>query len=251
MIENLKEVIATDYTEIVAVNERSISEQRDRICSSIHEPIRDRFQSFSGYQPQADLGLSCGFPFVHAGIKKGDVVLDLGCAAGVDSFIAAAMTGSSGKVMGIDLTPALIDRARKIAERNKLNHISFEVDDIEHFDRGENWADVVITNGVFSLLPDLGSAFAKAYKALKPGGTFCMSDINKNCKFTHDTYAKIKKFTGCLNGIRLQQLYLDKMATAGFKNIEIVEERTVALPENIKPLDEENGLYITTFKMTR
>jgi 2-polyprenyl-3-methyl-5-hydroxy-6-metoxy-1,4-benzoquinol methylase len=251
MIENLKEVITKDYTDIVSVNNLNGDAQRDTVCGPIYEPIRDKYASIPGYIAAADLGLSCGFPFAHSGIEKGDVVLDLGCAAGIDSFIAGEMTGENGKVLGIDITQALVHRANKIAHERHMTHIYFEVDDIEKLDRGENWADVVITNGVFSLLPDLDSAFAKAYQALKPSGVFCMADITKNCKFTHDTYARVKKYTGCLNGIRLQQLYLDKMTAAGFKNIKIVAQRQVALPEEVVPLDELNGLYITTYKMMK
>lgn len=251
MIENLKDVISSDYTKIVAANELEFAAQLDKVCHAIYEPIRAAYALMPGYIKEADLGLGCGFPFLHAGIKEGDVVLDLGCAAGIDSFIAGAMTGVDGEVLGIDLTQALIRRGRKIAAVYSIKNVRFETGDIETVDYGENWADVIITNGVFSLLPDLDSAFAKAYKALKPGGSFCMADITKNGKFTHETYAKVKKFTGCLNGIRLKQLYLDKMTAARFENIEIVEERHLTLPVEIIPRDEVNGLFITTFKMTK
>lgn len=233
------------------MHERNADQQRDAVCAPIFDPIKDKLKDFKGYHNDANLGLSCGFPFDHAGIKAGDTVLDLGCAAGIDSFIAGTMTGEKGKVLGIDLTPALIDRANQIAQKEQLSQVTFEVEDMEQFDRGANWVDVVISNGVFSLSPDLDSAFAKAYKALKPNGIFCMSDINKKAKFKENTYLKVKEFTGCLNGIRYQKLYLEKMAKAGFQHIEIVEERIVNLPEHIIPHNEEHGLFITTFKMTK
>jgi SAM-dependent methyltransferase len=247
----LKQNIISDYSQIVAFHELDAQLQRDAVCAPIYDPIKKRYAQFKGYQSEADLGLGCGFPFAYADIQQGDVVIDLGCAAGVDSFIAGAMTGSTGKVIGVDLTPALVNRGNKIAREHDLDHVEFVVGDIEQLELEENSADAIITNGVFSLIIDLDSAFAKAYKTLKSGGTFCMADINKKCSFKADSYARIINFTGCLNGIRYQNLYLERIQNAGFVDIEFAQERQVELSEDILPAGEENGLFITTYKMKK
>lgn len=249
MSKEIKEQIKADYAKIVAQNEKWGSEaQRRYICKPIFDPIATAYPKFKGYISEADLGLGCGFPFEYAGIQEGSTVLDLGCAAGVDSFIARKMVGDDGKVIGYDLTPELIVRAQSIAKKENIVNAKFEVADITHLPLEAEKADVAISNGVFSLLPDTRNSFVEVYRVLKPGGVFCISDINRKHMFPTDTYDRIKKFTGCLNGIRLHDYYIGAMKSAGFQNVEVVSERSVSMPSEVS---EGDGIYISTFLMRK
>lgn len=245
---DLKGQIDIEYSKIVALNdEEGSTSQRNLVCEPIFGPIKNRYPTFEGYEEASDLGLGFGFPFLYANIKKDDIVIDLGCAAGVDSFIVRKMVGENGHILGLDLTQKLIERATNIVVKNKFKNISFEQADIENIPLKKS-VNCVISNGVFSLLPNLDQAFAEVFRVLKTGGTFCMADINKKECFNEPAFSKIKQFTGCLNGIRHQQIYFDEMKNAGFEQISIVEERVIDLPKDIMGANEDNDLYITTFK---
>lgn len=246
---DLKKQIDKDYSNIVSLNENEGGvAQRESVCGPIFEPIKYKYPSFKGYVEQSDLGLGCGFPFLYADIKKGYTVLDLGCAAGVDSFIVREMVGEEGKVIGFDLTERLVARANRIVAEKGFKNITFQQADIEKIPLEDESADCIITNGVFSLLPNLDKAFAEVFRTLKSGGTFCMADINKRASFSETSYNKVKNFTGCLNGIRFKHRYLERMINAGFKQISILDERIVELPKDIIGTNGNNNLYITTFK---
>ncbi|MBT0607440.1 methyltransferase domain-containing protein [Aequorivita echinoideorum] len=245
---DLKKQIDSEYSEIVILNnEKGRAIQTSYVCSPIFNPIKDKYPTFEGYEEASDLGLGCGFPFVHANIKAGNTVVDLGCAAGIDSFIIRKIVGETGKVIGFDLTKSLIDRASKIALEKDFKNIEFHQGDIENLPLKNNSVDSVTSNGVFSLLPNLDKAFDEVYRILKKDGTFSMSDINKKSNFSESSYIKVKQFTGCINGIRYQDFYLDKMRKAGFSTIEIAEERVLTLPKNIANEDEQQSLFITNF----
>lgn len=242
----LKDRITVDYSKIVASHEADAKVQRANVCNAIFDPIRNRYPEFEGYLAEADLGLGCAFPFTFADLKKGDSVADLGCASGIDSFIMAKIVGESGSVFGFDITPRLIERANVIKNSHQINQIQFETADIAEIPLDDNSVDVCTSNGVFSLISDLEAVFREVKRILKPNGVFCLSDINKKADFDTSEYEKIKTYTGCLNGIRHQKTYLDQMKNAGFKSVEIIEERPVILP---KHMTTKQGLFITTFKM--
>ncbi len=248
---DLKKQIDKEYSEIVALNDLLGSKnQREQVCGPIFDPIKNKYPTFKGYEEESDLGLGCGFPFLYAGIRETNTVVDLGCAAVIDSFIARELVGSQGSVIGFDLTQRLIDRANSIVSKKGFTNIFFKKGDIEHLPIKDAAANVVITNGVFSLLPALDDAFAEVYRILKINGHFCIADINKKTKFTKASYIKIKEYTGCLNGINYQEKYLEKMTNAGFRNINIVEERKIKIPF-LSEEKEQHDLFITTFLMKK
>jgi len=246
-VKEIKQKIKSEYNEIVDLNEREGAEiQKSYVCPGIFDPIRDTYKIFSGYHNEADFGLGCGFPFQHANIQKGHTVVDLGCAAGIDSFITAALVGPKGRLIGIDITPKLIAKAKEIALKYKVNQAEFHCADIEKLPLADQMADAVISNGVFSLLPDLDKAFANAFRILKKDGIFCISDIARKQNFDIETYEKVKKYTGCLNGIRQVETYLDRMKNVGF-DVKIVKERPVAMPTDL----EAGGVVILTLKLSK
>ncbi len=246
-MNRLKEKVKSDYNAIVDLNEREgATIQKSYVCPGIFDPIRDGYKNFKGYRQEADFGLSCGFPFEHAHIRKGDTIVDLGCAPGIDSFIAAEILGYEGRLIGIDITPKLIAKAQDIASKYETRQAEFHCADIEDLPLPTEMADAIISNGVFSLLPDLDKAFASAFRVLKKGGVFCISDIARRQTFDENTYEKVKKYTGCLNGIRQVDTYLNRMKMAGF-TVEIIEERTVAMPTGLIA----EGVVILTLKLKK
>ncbi len=250
--QNLHDRIRTDYASIVARNtETGGKTQRSTVCGPIHNPIAGHYATLAGYREASDLGLGCAFPFLHAGIKKGDVVADLGCAAGVDSFIVREMVGAAGMVHGFDLTPALIERGQRIATANGMKNIQFEVADITDLPVANESVDAAISNGVFSLLPDPGAGFREVYRILRSGGTFALADINRRVDYSPADYAHILELTGCLNGIRRHRAYLNLAAEAGFTAIEVVEERPVVFTPDQVSKHHADGVFVSVFRLVK
>ena len=147
-------------------------------CSTeVYNIMSEEYDELKGYNPDADLGLGCGLPTNFAKIKKGDTVVDLGSGAGNDCFVARAETGETGKVIGIDFTEAMIEKARTNAEKLGFNNVEFRQGDIEKIPMTANVADVVVSNCVMNLVPDKPKAFSEVYRILKPSGHFSISDI--------------------------------------------------------------------------
>lgn len=247
----IKQDIQKGYTEIVNQNNLNREEQRNSVCFPIFNPIEAIYPTFKGYIEDANLGLGCGFPFEYVTFSPNDKVLDLGCASGIDCFIMASRISNNGLVTGIDLTESLITKATTIAEKYAVNNVRFFQGDIENLHFDDKSIDSITSNGVFSLLPKLSVCFNEIYRILKADGQFCFSDINKKGKFGPEIYIKVKEFTGCLNGIRYQQLYIDYLKESGFSTIEIVNERPVVLPKELVSNDNEHLLFITTFKIKK
>ena len=248
---NIKQEIKTGYSNIVFQNNLNAEQQRNSVCLPIFNPIKQKYPTFQGYIDEANLGLGCGFPFEYVNFSEKDTVLDLGCASGIDCFIMASKISSNGMVIGIDITENLIEKATAIANKNNIKNVQFNTSDIENLRFKDDNFDIITSNGVFSLLPNLQNAFNEIHRVLKPNGQFCFSDINKKGKFGQENYTKLKEFTGCLNGIRYQQLYVDYLENAGFSSIEIVDERPIILPDNLLENYTENLAFITTFKIKK
>mgnify|MGYP000206094923 CR=1 FL=1 len=145
--------------------------------------LKDLYPTFDGYKEESDLGLGCGFPFQFIDFSEQDSILDLGCATGVDCFIMAAKIKAHSHITGIDLTQGLINTANTIAKKNKINTLHFLKADIECMPFGDNSKNIITSNGVFSLVPNLTIAFSMIYRVLQSGGQFCFSDINKKADF--------------------------------------------------------------------
>ncbi len=242
----LKTTIQVEYGKIVQLAETNgVAWQRAHICKPIFDPIADQYPQMGGYLDEADLGLGCGFPVLIAQVQPGEKVLDLGCAAGVDSFIAREAVGEKGQVTGLDITPELVERAAKIAISQGFTNVHFYCTDIEQLPFGDNELDVIISNGVFSLLTDRAQVFREMYRVLRPGGRFCVCDLVCKADIPDDIRHQILSFTGCLNGISHLHDYVDGMKLAGFELVLVSQERAIPIPF-IDPKtgqDEYKGLY--------
>ena len=147
-------------------------------CSTeVYNIMSEDYTTLGGYTADADLGLGCGLPTQFARIKKGDLVIDLGSGAGNDCFIARHETGETGKVIGIDFTPAMINKARANAEARGFNNVEFRQGDIENMPITSNVADVIVSNCVLNLVTNKHGVFTEMYRVLKPGGHFSISDV--------------------------------------------------------------------------
>src|SRR4051812_13812939 len=173
--DQTKELVRQKYSEI-ALQDKETNQSSccgSGCCSTeVYNIMADDYTQLDGYNPDADLGLGCGLPTQFAQIKKGDIVIDLGSGAGNDCFVARAETGESGKVIGIDMTPAMIEKARENAEKMNFNNVEFRLGEIEKMPVTANTANVVVSNCVLNLVPDKGRAFCEINRVLKPGGHF-------------------------------------------------------------------------------
>ena len=185
----------------------------------------------SGYVADADLGLGCGLPTEFAQIRPGDVVLDLGSGAGNDCFVARAETGETGRVIGLDMTPAMIDRARKNAKTLDYSNVEFIYGDIEEMPLPDNLADVVVSNCVMNLVPDKVRAFAETFRVLKPGGHFSISDIVLTVELPESLQRDAELYAGCVAGSIQETEYLRLVEEAGFTNLIVQKRREIVFPD--------------------
>jgi arsenite methyltransferase len=169
----------------------------------------------------ADMGLGCGNPRAIAGIKSGETVLDLGSGGGFDCFLAAAETGESGQVIGIDMTPTMISKARNNAVKGHYNHVEFRLGEIEHMPVANDTVDVIISNCVINLSPDKKQVFREAFRVLKPGGRLAISDVVASTELPEELKKDLALYSGCMAGA----LQISKLQTileeCGFKEISI------------------------------
>ncbi len=234
--EEIKEMVKQKYAEIALQNQET---NVSSCCGSggcsteVYNIMTDDYDHLEGYNPDADLKLGCGLPTEFAKIKKGDYVVDLGSGAGNDCFVARAETGESGKVVGIDFTPEMIEKARNNADKLGFNNVEFRLGDIENIPLMSNVADVVVSNCVMNLVPNKPKAFAEVQRILKPTGHFSISDI----VLVGDLPEKIKNaaemYAGCVASAIQMEDYLKIIENSGFKNISLQKKKPIIVPDDI------------------
>jgi arsenite methyltransferase len=193
----------------------------------------ENYSQLEGYVPEADLGLGCGIPTKLAGIREGDTVVDLGSGAGNDAFVARSIVGEKGKVIGIDMTQEMIDKARRNNEKLGHKNVEFHLADIEKMPLQEGSADVVISNCVLNLVPNKRKAFREIHRILKPGGRFCISDIITLGDLPAAVRKSAELYAGCVAGAVKQEKYLEIIREAGFVDVEIKASKTIEIPEEL------------------
>ncbi len=195
--------------------------------------MNDDYSFLRGYEKEADLALGCGIPTQFAGIREGDTVIDLGSGAGNDCFVARAETGESGLVIGIDMTPEMIDKAKNNASRLGFSNIEFILGDIENMPVSDGSAHVVISNCVLNLLPSKEKIFHEIYRVLKPGGHFCISDVVTTGEFPESIKENVELYTGCIAGAIEKEKYLEHIYGAGFLDVTVHKENEIVLPADV------------------
>jgi len=234
--DEVKELVRQKYSEI-ALQDKSTNETSccgSGCCSEeVYNIMNDDYSNLEGYNPDADLGLGCGLPTQFAQIKKGDVVVDLGSGAGNDCFVARAETGEDGKVIGIDFTEAMINKARENAEKLGFHNVEFRQGDIEKMPVSANIADVIVSNCVLNLVPNKDNVFKEIYRVLKPGGHFSISDIVLVGDLPSQLQNAAEMYAGCVSGAIQKGNYLNLIKDNGFENIMIQKEKAITIPDDI------------------
>jgi ubiquinone/menaquinone biosynthesis C-methylase UbiE len=173
---------------------------------------------------EANMGLGCGNPVALADLKKGDTVLDLGSGGGMDVFLAAKKVGSAGRVIGVDMTKAMVDKAMKTAEKYGYKNVEFRLGEIENMPVEGNSVDVIISNCVINLSPDKKQVFNEAYRVLKPNGRMHISDIVTEGKLPANILKNLDAWAACVSGAMEKKEYLKVIEEAGFKKVKIISE---------------------------
>lgn len=232
----LKQIVKDKYSEIaLQAKETNMSSccGAGGCSTEVYNIMSDDYTTLEGYNADADLGLGCGLPTQFAKIKKGDVVVDLGSGAGNDCFIARHETGQTGKVIGIDFTPKMIERARMNAEARGFNNVEFREGDIEHMPITSNAADVIVSNCVLNLVPNKDGVFKDMYRVLKPGGHFSISDVVLEGALPEGLRKDAEMYAGCVSGAIQKEVYLELIKANGFENITIQKEKPIVIPDDI------------------
>lgn len=234
--EEIKKLVKEKYSEI-ALQSKETNETSccgSGCCSDeTYNIMNDEYADLKGYNPEADLGLGCGLPTQFAKIKKGDTVVDLGSGAGNDCFVAREETGENGKVIGVDFTEAMIEKARANAEKLGFKNIEFISGEIENLPLSSDFADVIVSNCVLNLVPDKERAFNEIYRVLKPGGHFSISDIVLKGELPEKIREAGTMYAGCISGALQKEEYLRLIKEKAFRNITVQKEKAVIIPNDI------------------
>jgi arsenite methyltransferase len=234
--DQIKDMVRQKYSEI-ALQDKDANQSSccgSGCCSDeVYNIMSDDYTQMEGYNPDADLGLGCGLPTQFAKIKKGDVVIDLGSGAGNDCFIARAETGDTGKVIGIDFTPAMIDKARANADKLNFHNVEFRQGDIEKMPVTANTADVIVSNCVLNLVPNKYGVIQDMFRVLKPGGHFSISDIVLVGTLPKKIQEAAEMYAGCVAGAIQKKEYLDLIEATGFTGLTLQKEKLIIVPDDI------------------
>jgi SAM-dependent methyltransferase len=234
--EQLKEIVRKKYSEIALQDKET---NMSSCCGAggcsteVYNIMSEDYSALSGYNADADLGLGCGLPTQFAQIKKGDVVVDLGSGAGNDCFIARHEVGETGKVIGIDFTKAMVDKARANAEIRGFNNVEFRHGDIEAMPITSNVADVIVSNCVLNLVPNKDAVFKEIFRVLKPGGHFSISDVVLVGALPEGLRKDAEMYAGCISGAIQKEVYMELIHANGFDVVIIQKEKAIVIPDDI------------------
>jgi len=234
--EELKQIVKDEYTKIAeqTKQENATSCCGEGItCTVDHEVFAEDYSKLKGYNADADLGLGCGIPTEFALIKEGDTVLDLGSGAGNDCFVSRELTGPTGKVLGLDMTEIMIEKARGNADRLGFNNVEFRLGDIEQMPIGGESIDVIVSNCVLNLVPNKTKAFQESYRVLKPGGHFSVSDVVLKGELPLALKNDAEMYAGCVSGAIQMVEYIGIIDEVGFTDVKVQKEKLVNLPDEI------------------
>jgi len=257
--KELKTIVKEKYGQI---SRQNTGKSNDAGCgcgcsTEEYTVFAEDYSKMEGYNAEADLGLGCGLPTEYAHISEGDTVVDLGSGAGNDCFVARQITGETGKVIGLDMTEEMVDRARRNADKLGFENVEFILGDIEDMPLESGTADVVVSNCVMNLVPDKQKAFDETYRILKAGGHFSISDIVTKGSLPDALKRDAELYAGCVSGAVSLEEYLGTIETSGFVNVNIQKKKEITLPDELlsrylsdSDLDRfresEKGIYSVT-----
>ena len=227
--KEIKKAVREGYAKIASQGS-SCCGQSSSCCGSaavaqdISKKIGYAEEEMKAVPEGANLGLGCGNPVALASLKKGETVLDLGSGAGFDCFLAAQKVGAKGKVIGVDMTPEMLDKARENARKGKYKNVEFRLGEIENLPVADSSVDVIISNCVINLSPDKSRVFTEAFRVLKPGGRLMVSDIVLLQELPDAIKNSVQAYIGCLSGAVMKAEYLRLIKKAGFKDVSILDE---------------------------
>lgn len=256
--EQIKDMVREKYSTIALQTQ----EANAASCCGVGTPgtyniMSETYDTLDGYNPDADLGLGCGLPTQFAKIQPGNVVLDLGSGAGNDAFVARAETGPTGKVIGVDFTPAMIQRARQNAEKLGYHNVEFRQGDIEDLPVSDNSVDVIVSNCVLNLVPNKAKVLAEIMRVLRPGGHFSISDIVLVGELPDALRDAAEMYAGCVAGAMQRDAYLDLIRETGFEGLTVQKQKPILVPDHIlleylspedlqKFVDSKTGIFSVT-----
>lgn len=226
---NIKKAVRDNYAK-VATSGSCCSGPITNCCGQ--ENLVNEISSSIGYSQEdmdkvpegSNLGLGCGNPIALASLKKGEIVLDLGSGAGFDCFLAADRVGPEGRVIGVDMTPEMLEKARENAEKDNLSNIEFRLGEIENLPVADSTVDIVISNCVINLSTDKDRVFSEAFRVLKPGGRIMVSDIVLTRELPDIIRKNVSAYVGCISGAIIKEDYLNAVSKAGFTDVKILDE---------------------------
>ena len=227
--KDIKEIVKEGYAKI-AVQGGSCCGPASSCCGNpdLAQDISRRI----GYSDEelkvvpegSNLGLGCGNPVALASLREGEAVLDLGSGAGFDCFLAANKVGEKGKVIGVDMTPEMVEKAKENAKKSNYRNVEFRLGDIEKLPAGDGSIDVVMSNCVINLSPDKGKVFKESFRVLKPGGRLTISDIVLLKELPKFIKESMEAYIGCVSGAIIKSEYLEKIEAAGFRDVRVIDE---------------------------
>ncbi len=257
--EDTKKIVRENYGNIAkhgtsCCGQSSQNTLRSSCCSASEPKQLDSLkmgyieEELASLPKGADLGLGCGNPVAHAALKEGDTYLDLGSGAGIDCFLAAKKVGKTGKVIGVDMTPAMLDKARENARSGDFENVEFRLGEIEHLPVADNSVDIITSNCVINLSPDKKAVFGETFRVLKPGGRLMISDIVLLKELPDYIINSIEAYVGCVAGALLKDEYLGLVKEAGFEDVKVISEATFQTESLLK--DQVAQSIVNELKVT-
>jgi arsenite methyltransferase len=229
--QKVKEMVKEKYAGLAVKSQSCCGGGSSKIVG--YTVMQDEYDNQKGYVPEADLKLGCGMPTEYAGIKEGDTVVDLGSGAGNDVFVARALVGEKGSVIGVDFTPEMIAKAERNKTKLGYNNVEFRLGEIESIPLKENTANVVVSNCVLNLVPNKEKAFREMFRIIKIGGHFCVSDIVILGNLPAELQKSAEMYAGCVAGAIQEDAYINLLKEVGFVNVEIKKTKTINLPDEV------------------
>ncbi|MDD2752549.1 MAG: arsenite methyltransferase [Candidatus Omnitrophica bacterium] len=226
--EEIKKIVRDGYAKAVTQNNSSCS-PGSCCCGAGQAKAISKTVGYSDAEMNAvpegaNLGFGCGNPLALASLKEGDILLDLGSGAGFDAFLASSRVGKTGRVIGVDMTPEMIQKARANAQKGKYANVEFRLGEIEKLPIEDGSIDVIISNCVINLSPEKQKVFEEAFRVLKSGGRLMVSDSVLTKDLPDAIRDSVEAYVGCLSGAVMKDEYLNFIKKAGFKNVEIVSQ---------------------------